>query len=138
MTQNKEDQLYRRALEVLQATKRASTSHLQRRMGIGYNHAARLIDLLEERGVIGPAKGAGPREILLDPETLLTGGTSPDASADGEGVPVHPDSQSPATPGNGYGVPAHPDSQYPASPSNRPDSDALQASEDDDPFGTTL
>jgi hypothetical protein len=112
MTQSKEDQLYRRALEVLQATKRASTSHLQRRMGIGYNHAARLIDLLEERGVIGPAKGAGPREILLDPETLLTGGTSPDASADGEGVPVHPDS-------------------------NRSD-DALQAPEDDDPFGTTL
>ena len=113
MTQNKEDQLYRRALEVLQATKRASTSHLQRRMGIGYNHAARLIDLLEERGVIGPAKGAGPREILLDPETLLTGGTSPDPSADSEGVPVHPDS-------------------------NRPDSDALQASEEEDPFGATL
>ena len=120
MTQSKEDQLYRRALEVLQATKRASTSHLQRRMGIGYNHAARLIDLLEERGVIGPAKGAGPREILLDPETLLTGGTSPDASADGEGVPVHPDSQ------------------YSAASGDRPDSDALQSSEDDDPFGTTL
>ena len=113
MTQSKEDQLYRRALEVLQATKRASTSHLQRRMGIGYNHAARLIDLLEERGVIGPAKGAGPREILIDPETLLTGGTSPDPSADSEGVPVHPDS-------------------------NRPDSDAPQASEEEDPFGTTL
>ena len=112
MTQSKEDQLYRRALEVLQATKRASTSHLQRRMGIGYNHAARLIDLLEERGVIGPAKGAGPREILLDPETLLTGGTSPDATADGEGVPVHPDS-------------------------NRPDSDSLPP-DDDDPFGATL
>ena len=113
MTQSKEDQLYRRALEVLQATKRASTSHLQRRMGIGYNHAARLIDLLEERGVIGPAKGAGPREILIDPETLLTGGTSPDASADGEGVPVHPDS-------------------------THPDSGDLLSSEEEDPFGTTL
>ena len=94
MTQNKEDVLYRRALEVLQATKRASTSHLQRRMGIGYNHAARLIDLLEERGVIGPARGAGPREILLDPETLLTGGTSdaPENMAmSADAVPVHPD-----------------------------------------------
>ena len=111
MTQSKDDQLYRRALEVLQETKRASTSHLQRRMGIGYNHAARLMDLLEERGVIGPARGAGPREILLDPESLLNGG----GTADGEGVPVHPDSQNPS-----------------------PDSEALQASEDDDPFGTTL
>ena len=120
MTQSKEDQLYRRALEVLQATKRASTSHLQRRMGIGYNHAARLIDLLEERGVIGPSKGAGPREILIDPETLLTGGTSPDASADGEGVPVHPDSQ------------------YPSDSGDRPASDGLQPSEEEDPFGTTL
>ena len=71
MTQNKEDMLYRRALEVLRDTKRASTSHLQRRMGIGYNHAARLIDLLEERGVIGVNRGAGPREILLDPEAIL-------------------------------------------------------------------
>lgn len=113
MTQSKEDLLYRRALEILQATKRASTSHLQRRMGIGYNHAARLIDLLEERGVIGPTRGAGPREILIDPETLLTGGTSPDASAEGEGVPVHPDS-------------------------NSPDSGDLQSTEEDDPFGTTL
>ena len=110
MTQSKDDQLYRRALEVLQETKRASTSHLQRRMGIGYNHAARLMDLLEERGVIGPARGAGPREILLDPESLLNGG----GTADGDGVPVHPDSQNPADP------------------------DALQAAEDDDPFGTTL
>ena len=116
MTQSKDDQLYRRALEVLQETKRASTSHLQRRMGIGYNHAARLMDLLEERGVIGPARGAGPREILLDPEALLNG----NAAADGEGVPLHPDSE------------------YPANAGNRPDSDALQASEDDDPFGTTL
>ena len=50
----------------MRLTKRASTSHLQRRMGIGYNHAARLIDLMEDRGVIGPAKGAGPRDILID------------------------------------------------------------------------
>lgn len=66
MTGSKEEELYNRALEVVRMTRRASTSHLQRRMGIGYNHAARLIDLLEDRGVIGPAKGAGPREILID------------------------------------------------------------------------
>ena len=66
MTGSKEEELYNRALEVVKMTRRASTSHLQRRMGIGYNHAARLIDLLEDRGVIGPAKGAGPRDILVD------------------------------------------------------------------------
>ena len=71
MKQSKEEQLYMAALDVLARTGRASTSHLQRRMGIGYNHAARLIDLLEDRGVIGPAKGAGPREVLLDPEAIM-------------------------------------------------------------------
>ena len=66
LTGSKEEELYNRALEVVRMTRRASTSHLQRRMGIGYNHAARLIDLLEDRGVIGPAKSAGPRDILID------------------------------------------------------------------------
>ena len=83
MTASKEEGLFRRALEVVRDTKRASISHLQRRMGIGYNHAARIMDLLEERGVIGPARGAGPREILVDPETLLNGGAdAPAAPAD--------------------------------------------------------
>jgi S-DNA-T family DNA segregation ATPase FtsK/SpoIIIE len=38
---------------------------LQQRMGIGYNHASRIIHLLEKRGVIGPMRGAGPREVLV-------------------------------------------------------------------------
>ncbi len=59
-----EEEMYARALEVVRTTNHASTSHLQRKMGIGYNHAARLIDLLEERGVIGPQVGAQPREIV--------------------------------------------------------------------------
>ena len=66
MTGSKEEELYNKALDVVRMTKRASVSHLQRRMGIGYNHAARLIDLLEDRGVIGPSKPAGPRDILID------------------------------------------------------------------------
>ena len=82
MTASKEEGLFRRALEVVRDTKRASISHLQRRMGIGYNHAARIMDLLEERGVIGPARGAGPREILVDPETLLAGGGDPAGGGD--------------------------------------------------------
>ena len=80
MTQSKEDAIYRRALEVIRDTKRASISHFQRRMGIGYNHAARIVDLLEERGVISATRGAGPREIIQDPEALL-------AQMDGAEVP---------------------------------------------------
>jgi S-DNA-T family DNA segregation ATPase FtsK/SpoIIIE len=95
MTGSKEEELYNRALEVVRMTRRASTSHLQRRMGIGYNHAARIMDLLEERGVIGPARGAGPREILIDPESLLNGGAdasagSPDAADAAFALPPDP------------------------------------------------
>ncbi len=76
---SKDEITYRKALEVIRDTKRASTSHFQRRMGIGYNNAARIIDMLEERGVIGHARGAGPREILQDPEIILAqlDGTQP-------------------------------------------------------------
>jgi len=91
MSLNKEEALYRNALEVLRDTKRASISHFQRRMGIGYNHAARIVDLLEERGVIGAAKsGAGPREILLDPEALLNemDGAAPAAAPDQDALPT--------------------------------------------------
>lgn len=67
-----EMELYVQALDVVRRTKRASTSHLQRKMGIGYNHAARLMDHLEENGIIGPAKGGSAvREILVDLDTLL-------------------------------------------------------------------
>lgn len=55
---------YEKAKQVVISTNRASISHLQRQMRIGYNHAAKIIDLLESRGVIGPARGAGPREVL--------------------------------------------------------------------------
>ena len=55
---------YERAKAVVIATNRASISHLQRQMHVGYNHAAKIIDLLEARGVIGPARGAGPRDVL--------------------------------------------------------------------------
>ncbi len=63
--------LYKRALECIINTNRASTSHFQRRLGIGYNHAAKLCDKLEDAGVIGPQKGAGPRQILMAQEQLL-------------------------------------------------------------------
>jgi len=58
------DELYEQAkAEVLQAGK-ASTSYIQRKLGVGYSRAAKLIDLLEQKGVVGPANGAKPREVI--------------------------------------------------------------------------
>jgi len=60
-----DEELYGRALALIGEAKKASTSFLQRRLRIGYTRAARLMDLLEERGVVGPAEGGKPREILV-------------------------------------------------------------------------
>ncbi len=61
-----DDEIVEQAIEVIRQTKRASTSSLQRRLRIGYTRAARVMDLLEERGIVGPPDGAGPRELLID------------------------------------------------------------------------
>lgn len=61
-----DEELVQSALEVIRQTQRASASLLQRRLRIGYTRAARVMDVLEERGVVGPGKGAEPREILVD------------------------------------------------------------------------
>lgn len=58
------DELYEKAVEVAGQYRRISTSLLQRRLGIGYPRAARLIDLLEERGVIGPSEDGKSRQVL--------------------------------------------------------------------------
>jgi S-DNA-T family DNA segregation ATPase FtsK/SpoIIIE len=63
-------ELYDQALDVLKSTKRASTSMLQRRLRIGYNRAARIMELMEEKGIVGPENGSSPREILVDLDTL--------------------------------------------------------------------
>ena len=57
------DSLYDDVVEFVVAQQKASTSLLQRRFGIGYNRAARLIDTLEDRGIIGPSNGSKPREV---------------------------------------------------------------------------
>jgi S-DNA-T family DNA segregation ATPase FtsK/SpoIIIE len=60
-----EDDLYPRAVEVVREAGSASVSLLQRRLRIGYSRAARLIDLMEERGIVGPSEGANkPRPVL--------------------------------------------------------------------------
>jgi S-DNA-T family DNA segregation ATPase FtsK/SpoIIIE len=61
-----DEELVEQCMEVIRQTNRASVSVLQRRLRIGYTRAARIMDLLEERGVVGPNKGAEPREILMD------------------------------------------------------------------------
>ncbi len=61
---DEEDELLPQAKEVVWQAKKASASLLQRRLRIGYARAARLLDILEEKGIIGPADGAKPREVL--------------------------------------------------------------------------
>ena len=63
-----EDREVAEAIVILKETRRASTSAIQRRMRIGYTKAARLMDVLEERKIIGPPRGSEPREILIELE----------------------------------------------------------------------
>ena len=67
-----DDDLYEDAKRAVEEAGRASTSYLQRKLKIGYSRAARLMDVLEAKGVIGPADGSKPREVLS------LGGTSSD------------------------------------------------------------
>lgn len=60
------DDLYEQALQVVMESRKASASLLQRRLKVGYARAARLLDMMEEKGAIGPVNGAKPREIYLD------------------------------------------------------------------------
>lgn len=61
-----DDPLLDQAIEIVLSTKRASASFLQRRLKIGYNRSARLIELMEEKGIIGPPRGSKPREIFIE------------------------------------------------------------------------
>jgi S-DNA-T family DNA segregation ATPase FtsK/SpoIIIE len=65
-----DDELMRKCVDVLRSSKRASTSMLQRRLKIGYNRAARMMDMMEEQGIVGPENGSSPREILKDLDSL--------------------------------------------------------------------
>ena len=78
------DDLFEEAKEVVINMGRASTSLLQRRLSVGYSRAAKLIDLLEENGIVGPGNGSKPREILVSKdqyEGLINQGVS--------GMPLH-------------------------------------------------
>ena len=61
-----DEELVEKCIEIIRQEKRASTSLLQRRLRLGYTRAARIVDILEQRGILGPGEGAKPREILVD------------------------------------------------------------------------
>ena len=77
---DEDEDLIQQCIEVIRSEQKASVSLMQRRLRLGYTRAARIMDELENRGIVGPSKGAEPRDILID----LDGG-----GADGGGEPSH-------------------------------------------------
>jgi len=63
-----DDPLYEKALEIVLSQGKASASFLQRKLKIGYNRAARLVELMEEKGIVGKAQGSKPRDLVHNPE----------------------------------------------------------------------
>ncbi|MDP7494934.1 MAG: DNA translocase FtsK, partial [Roseibacillus sp.] len=63
-----DEEILQKCLEVIMQEQKASTSLLQRRLRLGYTRAARMVDILEQRGIVGPADGAKPREVYLKEE----------------------------------------------------------------------
>jgi S-DNA-T family DNA segregation ATPase FtsK/SpoIIIE len=69
--EEEEDELFNEAISIIINNKQASISILQRKLRIGYTRAARLIDLMEKRGIVGPYDGRNPRKILLSEDEYL-------------------------------------------------------------------
>jgi len=65
---DEDEDLIQRCIEVIRVGQKASVSLMQRRLKLGYTRAARIMDELEDRGLVGPSRGAEPREILFDVE----------------------------------------------------------------------
>ena len=63
---DEDEALIEQCIEVIRSEQKASVSLLQRRLRLGYTRAARIMDELEGRGIVGPGKGAEPRDILID------------------------------------------------------------------------
>ena len=62
--------MYDQAAAIVTETRQASISMIQRRLRIGYNRAARLVETMEKEGLVGPADGAKPREVLVSPAPI--------------------------------------------------------------------
>ncbi|MFT9846618.1 DNA translocase FtsK [Aneurinibacillus sp. REN35] len=67
-----EDELYEQAVDLVREAQTASVSLLQRRLRVGYTRAARLVDMMEARGIVGPYEGSKPREVLIPPGDAQT------------------------------------------------------------------
>ena len=67
-----DDPMYEKALEIVVTSGKASASYLQRRLKIGYNRAARLVEEMESRGIVGPANGSKPRDVLHVPDRFIS------------------------------------------------------------------
>jgi len=64
------DPLFEKALEIVLQQGKASVSYIQRRLKIGFNRAARLVEMMEDKGIVGPAQGSKPRDVLRNPEVF--------------------------------------------------------------------
>ena len=65
------DPIFDKAVELILLTGQASASYLQRKLKLGYARAARVIDQMEQEGIVGPSEGSKPREILIDREAYM-------------------------------------------------------------------
>jgi S-DNA-T family DNA segregation ATPase FtsK/SpoIIIE len=92
-----DDDLFGEAAEAVIRAGKASTSMLQRRLRVGYARAARLIDLLEEQGVVGPADGARPRDVLVSSLDQVRGA----GGGSGAAMPTAVEEMRPAEPYDG-------------------------------------
>ena len=63
-SQNDKDELYQQAVDIIKSERKASTSFLQRKLQIGYNRAARIIDMMEAEGIVSKANHVGKRDVL--------------------------------------------------------------------------
>ena len=77
-----DEELIEHCIEVIRSEQKASVSLLQRRLKLGYGRAARIMDELEDRGIVGPSRGAEPRDILIDLDGTGADGLSANAQSD--------------------------------------------------------
>ena len=92
---------FKKAVECVINTKRASTSHFQRQMGWGYNHAAKILDMLTERGIVSAPQGMGPRQIIMDQDQLVAILNGDDGAVASDGAAAEADDATTAEAGDG-------------------------------------
>ncbi len=82
LEEGERDERYEEAVSLVLSTGQASASYLQRRLKLGYARASRIIDQMEQEGILGPAEGSKPREILVEAKEFLAGRGAPGEEED--------------------------------------------------------